>query len=53
MEEILQPLRLAVYLIIYRVLAPSPVVQDFFHQQYQWQIIIHQPESKSTYEMTS
>ena len=27
-------LRLVVYIIIYKVLAPSLVVQDFFHQQY-------------------
>ena len=36
MEEILHQLivSLSVYPIIYRVLAPSQVVQDFFHQQY-------------------
>ena len=34
-------LRLAVYLIIYRVLAPSQVVVwDFFHQQYPWFLIL-------------
>ena len=27
-------LRLVVFLFIYKVLAPSQVVQDFFHQQY-------------------
>ncbi len=34
MAEILHQLMLIVYLIIYKVLAPSQVVQDFSHQQY-------------------
>ncbi len=34
MAEILHQLRLVVYPIIYRVSAPSQVVQDFSHQQY-------------------
>ena len=34
MAEILHPLRLVVYPIIYRVSAPSQVVQDFSHQEY-------------------
>ena len=34
MEEILHQLRLVIYPIIYKVLAPSQVVQEFFHQQY-------------------
>ncbi len=33
MAEILHQLRLVVYPIIYKVLAPSQVVQDFSHQQ--------------------
>ncbi len=33
MAEILHQLRLLVYSMIYKVLAPSQVVQDFFHQQ--------------------
>ena len=27
--------------IIYRVSAPSQVVQDFFHQQYDWKIRVY------------
>ena len=41
MEEILHLLRLVVSSIIYRVLAPSQVVQDFFHQQYQHLILMN------------
>ena len=31
-----------VYPIIYKVLAPSQVVQEFFHQQYQTEIMLQE-----------
>ena len=49
MEEIrANQLRLVVYPIIYRVLAPSQVVQDFFHQQY-----VYPMKSKSHFKKLS